>query len=244
MEIVGKSLPRKDALDKVTGRARFIDDYTRKDLLHASTVRSPKPHIRIISVDKKEALSLPGVFGVYTHKDIPGDNRVPFVFQDYPFLAEKDALFAGQHIALVAADSRERAQEAASKVKIKYEELPALFDPLEALKPESRKIYGKDNIFRSYRIRKGNINKGFDEADVIVGRTYTTNYQVHGYLEPQGMLAEPGNEGSVVVYGSMQCPFYVLDAVAAVLGIPQSRVRIVQATTGGAFGGKEDVPSI
>jgi len=244
MEVVGKSKLRKDAIDKVTGKAKFIDDYKRGDVLYISTLRSPEPHIRILSIDTKKALSIDGVVRIITYKDIPGKNKIPLVFDDYPFLAEKLAKFKGQSIALVVAKTKEVADKAVKKIQLKYKKLPAVFDPLESIKKKSLKIFGKDNIFRTYKIRKGDIKEGFKKADVIIERTYRTNYQVHAYLEPQGMLAEMGIDGTVNIFGSMQCPFYVLDAVSAVLGIPQSKVRVVQATTGGAFGGKEDVPSI
>jgi len=244
MEIVGSSKIRKDAFDKVTGKARFVDDYKRGDELYAVTFRSPRPHIKIISIDTEEAKKIEGVAGVFTYKDIPGVNKVPLVFDDYPFLAEDVCKFYGQPIALVVAVSKEIARKALKKIKLKYKELPAVFDPLEAMKKDAPKIYGKDNVFRAYKIRKGDINRGFKEADVVIERTYRTNYQVHSYLETQGMLAEPSIDGSITVYGTMQCPFYVLDAVSNILGIPQSKIRVVQTTTGGAFGGKEDVPSI
>lgn len=243
MNAVGKSLPKKDALDKVTGQAKFIDDYTRQGLLFGVTVRSPEPHIKILSIDTKEALKLKGVVGVFTYKDIPGKNIVPLVLPDYPFLAEDTAKFAGQAIALVAAESEEIAKKAAGLVKIAYKKLPAVFDPLKALEKSAPKVYGNDNIFRRYVIKKGDAESALKNCDIVVEKTYTTNYQVHCYLETQGMLAEMTDTG-MVVYGSMQCPFYVLSAVADILGFTKNNVKIIQTTTGGGFGGKEDVPSI
>lgn len=244
LSVVGRSLPRKDAREKTTGQAKFVDDYTREDMLHAATVRSPRPHIRIRGVDAREALALDGVVAVYTAGDVPGVNQVHLVYDDYPLLADKTAKFMGQAVALVVAETRELAKRAAKLVRLDYEELPAVYDPLEAMKKKSPTVYGEDNIFKSFKIRKGNLKQGFAQADVIHEKIYTSNYQVQGYIETQGMLAEPGADGSLTIYGSLQCPNYVLDAVAGCLALPHSRVRIVQTITGGAFGGKEDVPSI
>ncbi|MDO9513051.1 MAG: xanthine dehydrogenase family protein molybdopterin-binding subunit [Elusimicrobiota bacterium] len=239
---VGKSEIRKDAFSKVTGQSLFINDVKFPCMLYAATVRAPKPHIRILSIDDSAAKKLPGVKGIYYAKDVPGDNRVPLVFQDYPFLAGNIAKFQGQAVALVAAEDPATARRAASMVKIKYKELPAVFDALEAMKKKSPKIYGKDNIFKKFTVKKGDIKKA--RAEIEVEDTFTVNYQVHAYLETQGAIAVPRDDGGMVVYGSMQCPFYVQDAVAKVLGQPYNKVTIIQQTTGGAFGGKEDVPSI
>ncbi|MBU4134353.1 xanthine dehydrogenase family protein molybdopterin-binding subunit, partial [bacterium] len=239
---VGKSEIRKDAVSKVTGESLFINDVKFPDMLYAATVRSPAPHIKILGINDAEARKLPGVKGIYYAKDIPGENKVPLVFQDYPFLADKTAQFQGQAVGLVVADDPISARRAAALVKIKYKELPAVFDPLEALRKKSPKIYGKDNVFKKFVIKKGDIKKA--KADVEIEDTFTVNYQVHAYLETQGAIAVPRDDGGMNVYGSMQCPFYVQDAVAKVLGETYNKVKIVQQTTGGAFGGKEDVPSI
>jgi len=239
---VGKSEIRKDAFSKVTGQSLFINDVKFPNMLYAATVRAPAPHIKIISVDDAAARKLNGVKGIFYAKDVPGDNKVPLVFQDYPFLADKVAKFQGQAVGIVAAEDPLTAKRAADVVKIKYKELPAVFDPLEAMKKKSPKIYGKNNVFKKFTVKKGDIKKA--KADIEIEDTFTVNYQVHAYLETQGAIAVPRDDGGMNVYGSMQCPFYVQDAVAKVLGQPYNKVTIIQQTTGGAFGGKEDVPSI
>jgi CO/xanthine dehydrogenase Mo-binding subunit len=243
VDSIGKSFIRKDAADKVTGRAKYVDDYSRADMLWGATVRSTETHARVLSIDIREALKIKGVAGIYTHKDIPGKNIVPLVLPDYPFLAEDTVKFRGQAVALVAADSRETARKAAKLVKVKYSPLAAVYDPLKAIEKNAPKIFGDDNIFRKFVVQKGDADAAFAECDVVVEGTYTTNYQVHTYLETQGMMAAPTDTG-MVVHGTMQCPFYVLNAVADIIGYPHNKVRIIQTTTGGGFGGKEDVPSI
>ncbi|MFA5778589.1 MAG: xanthine dehydrogenase family protein molybdopterin-binding subunit [Elusimicrobiota bacterium] len=241
---VGKSVTRNDVFEKVTGIAKYIDDYKFGDMLYGATVRSTVPHGNIKSLNSAPALKIDGVVAVYTHKDIPGKNEVPFVLNDYPLLASDRVLFHGQPIALVVAKTPEIAKFAAKKVEVTYQELPAITDVHQSLKKDAVKIFGTDNIFRKYDIVRGNAEKAFKNAYIEVGGTYTTNYQVHAYLEPQGMIADPTPEGGVVIYGSMQCPFYIHDAISHILNVPQNKVRIVQVTTGGGFGGKEDVPSI
>ncbi|OQW98441.1 MAG: hypothetical protein BWK68_00570 [Elusimicrobia bacterium A5] len=241
---VGKSVTRNDVFEKVTGIAKYIDDYKFGDMLYGATVRATVPHGNIKSLNSEPALKIDGVVSVYTHKDIPGKNEVPFIFCDYPLLAEKKVLFHGQPVALVVAKTPEIAKFAAKKVEVTYQELPAITDVHQSLKKDAVKIFGADNIFKKYDIVRGDAEKAFLTADVVVEGTYTTNYQVHAYLEPQGMIADSTPEGGVVIYGSMQCPFYIHDAISHILNVPQNKVRIVQTTTGGAFGGKEDVPSI
>ncbi|MCD6422787.1 MAG: xanthine dehydrogenase family protein, partial [Elusimicrobia bacterium] len=220
----------------------FTDDLKFDNMLYGATIRSPKPHIKILKIDDTQAKKLSGVCGIFYAEDIKGSNRVPLVFRDYPFLAEDECLFTGQPIGLVLAETPEIARKAVKLVKIKYRELPAVFDPLESMKKKKPLIYGNDNIFRKFIIKKGNIKKA--KPDVEVEGIFTTNYQVHSYLEPHSVVAVPGEDFAVTVYGSMQCPFYVQDAVCAITGLPYNKVRIIQQTTGGAFGGKEDVPSI
>lgn len=241
---VGKSVTRNDVIEKVCGTAKYIDDYKFGEMLYGATVRSAIPHGNIKSLNSDPALKIDGVVAVYTHKDIPGKNEVPFILNDYPLLASDRVLFHGQAVALVVAKTPEIAKFAAKKVEVTYQELPAITDVHQSLKKDAVKIFGSDNIFRKYDIVRGDAEKAFDNADVVVEGTYTTNYQVHAYLEPQGMIADSTPEGGVVIYGSMQCPFYIHDAIAHILGVPQNKVRIVQTTTGGGFGGKEDVPSI
>lgn len=241
---VGHSVARSDAIDKVRGTAKYIDDYKFDGMLYAVTLRASVPHGKIKSINFDQAKKIEGVVGVYTYKDIPGVNNVPIIFNDYPFLAEDTVLFYGQPLALVAAKNLDTARLAVKKIDVKYEELPALLDIHQSMCPDAPKIYGNDNIIKKLNIVRGDVDKAFKDADVIVEGTFTTNYQVHAYLEPQGMLSVPEADGGVVVYGSMQCPFYVHDAIVAELGIPHNKVRIVQMTTGGGFGGKEDVPSV
>jgi CO/xanthine dehydrogenase Mo-binding subunit len=244
MPVVGKSVPRKDAWDKVNGKARYIDDYSFADILYATTVRSEHAYAKLINIDKSAAENMPGVKAVITCKDVPGKNSVPLVFADEPFLAQDFLRFYGEPVALVVAQTYEQALAAASKVKVVAEPLKPVLSIREAIAKDAAKIYKEDNIFSRYTIKKGNAGEAMKGAKHIFEREYETPYQEHAYLETNGVIAVPGIEDSMTVYGTMQCPFYVHDAVAQAVGIDKNRVRIVQTTTGGGFGGKEDFPSV
>ena len=244
MPAVGSSLPRKDAWDKVNGKAKYIDDYSFAGMLHCATVRSPVAYGRLKGIDTTAAAAMPGVCRIVTAGDIPGVNVNPLVLDDQPFLATGFVRFHGEPVALVAADTYEHACAAAAAVKLDIEPLKPVLSIRESLDPASPRLYKEDNIFSRYVIRHGDLEAGFARSAHVFEREYETPYQEHAYLETQGMIAVPGIEGSMTVYGSMQCPFYVHDAVSAILGCQKNKVRIVQTTTGGGFGGKEDFPSI
>jgi len=248
---IGAEVPRPDAVDKVRGEARFADDLAFAGMLHGAVVRSPYPHAKILGIDRSPALDDPDVVCVVTHEDVPGENVVHVVYDDQPALASTTVRYVGEPVALVAATSRRAAKRAAETVRVTYEELPVVSDPLAALAPDAPIVAtdpaaaeGGGNLFNAMVLRKGDVERGFAEADVIVEAEYETGYQEHAYIEPQGAIAVPDELGSIAIYGSMQCPFYVQNAVAKVMGLPLSKVRVVQTATGGAFGGKEDVPSL
>ncbi|MDD5089728.1 MAG: molybdopterin-dependent oxidoreductase, partial [Candidatus Wallbacteria bacterium] len=241
---VGKSCIRKDAYDKLTGREQFVADMHLPGTLHATMVMSAHAHAEFEKPDAGSAMQIPGAVTVLTASDIPGRNILPLVMQDMPFMATDHVTYHGQALALVVAATKKASVAMSRAVKVKYAPLEAVLSIERALEPSSPRLYGNDNIFKSYRIIKGNTDQAFPGAFGICENTYRTPYQEHAYLETQGMLAVPDADGSMTVYGSMQCPFYVRDAVAAVLSLPLSKVRIVQAATGGGFGGKEDIPSL
>jgi len=243
MGVVGTRVPRVDAVEKVTGRATYVDDLWFPGMLHAAVVRSTEARAKILGLDLEAGLAVAGVVAVAGPEDIPGPNNVPLILKDHPLLAPGEARFEGQALALVVAKSREAADAGAAAVRVAYEPLPALLDPLQARSPDSPRLYAEDNTFAHHRIRRGDVEAAFAEAHVVVENTYRTPAQEHADMEPQGAVAVPTPDGGVVIYGSMQCPFYVQRAVAQILGLPLGRVRVIQTTTGGAFGGKEDVPS-
>ncbi len=226
------------------GKGIFAADYFFPHMLFARVVRSSRPHAKIKALHLDGAWRVPGVRAILSAEDIPGRNEIHVVLNDQPFLAPGVVRYVGEPVAVLAAETAESAEEALEKIQIDYEDLPSLLDPLEARWHPKVHLFGKDNIYKHLKIRRGDVTAGFAASDVVIENEYRTPYQEHAYLEPQGMVAVPRADGSMEVYGSMQCPFYVQEGVATVLGLPLSRVRIIQTATGGAFGGKEDVPTL
>ncbi|MBM3308108.1 MAG: xanthine dehydrogenase family protein [Candidatus Eisenbacteria bacterium] len=240
---VGRRVRRVDAEDKVTGAAAYVDDLRAAGMLHAAVVLPRVAHARLLALDASGALAVPGVAAVVTAEDIPGANQVGVIDADQPLLVKDTIRYTGDAVALVVADSPEAAREGAAAVALSCEELPAVFDAEEAMARGAPRVHDGGNVFLQYRVRKGNAERGFAGADVVVERTFRTFHQEHSYLETMGAIAVPDGRAAMTVYGSMQCPFYVQKAVATALGLPLAAVRVVQTVTGGGFGGKEDSPS-
>lgn len=241
-KIVGEGLPRLDAEEKVRGDARYLDDYYLPRALHAAMVLSPHPHAEVVNIDIEAAAAAPGVVKVLVGADVPGTNQIGCVFPDQPLLATDRVRFVGDRVALVVAETRQQARKAARLVQVKYQELESTHDPEEALEDGAVQLHEGGNLLRHQKIRFGNGTGGFDDCDVVVEKDFSVNYQEHAYLEPQACAAVPEVSGMTIL-GSMQCPFYVQGAIARVLGCDKNAVRVIQTTTGGGFGGKEDYPS-
>ena len=244
MSVVGKRVKRAEAADRVSGAGLFADDYKYHGMLHAAVVRSPVARGEIQKLDLGKNKTPKDARGIFTFKDIPGRNCVPIVIDDQPFLAEKYVNYVGEPIAVVVAENRHAARAAATMIQLKIKPLPFVLDPLEARNHPDIHLYGRDNIFKHMRIRRGDTDKAFAECDVVIENIYRTPYQEHAYIEPQAMIAIPCPDGSIEIRGSMQCPFYVRKAITTILNLPENRVRVIQCATGGGFGGKEDVPSL
>jgi CO/xanthine dehydrogenase Mo-binding subunit len=241
-QVVGRSVPRKEGRDKVTGRARYIDDFTFPGMLYGATVRSPcaRGRIRRISFEG----SIPwNEFTVVTAKDIPGRNYVALILTDQPFLADGVVNHPEEPVVLLAHPDKHLLEEARRQVRLEIEPLPAVFTLEDSL---SRKevVWGEDNLLKSIRVEKGNVDDVWDGADFIIEGTYRTGAQEQLYIENNGMVAIATPEEGVTVWGSLQCPYYVHKALVPLFGLPEDKVRVIQAATGGGFGGKEEYPSM
>jgi CO/xanthine dehydrogenase Mo-binding subunit len=223
---VGKNVRRKDSDAKVTGAAKYIDDLTFPDMLHATTVRSTVSRGRINSI--RLDFNATG-FTVVDFRDIPGRNVVALIDEDQPCLAEHEVYHFAEPILLLAHADRERL--ATARVDIDYTPQPSLFDPERS-----------NRTFKTITISKGSISEGLAQADVVVEGEYRTGHQEQLYIETNGVIAVPTPAG-LTVYGSLQCPYYVHRALMVALGWSAERVRVVQTETGGGFGGKEEYPS-
>lgn len=242
LSVAGQSIVRTDARQKVTGALKFCGDFAVDGYLHGKILRSPHPHALIKSIDTKKAESMPGVVAVLTAEDVPGRNGFGPIIPDQPVICGDKVRFVGDGVALVAAETELAAQQALEHIKVEYEILPAVFDPLEALEQDAPQIHEGGNLLSKNKLRKGDVEKGFAEADVVIQRVYRVPFLDHAYMEPDVVLAVPQPDGTMLVEGPMQAPFTTRRNINEVLGVPINKVRVRQVTMGGGFGGKEDSP--
>ena len=240
--VVGLPVQRKEVLAKLTGTAKYVDDLDLPGLLHGATIRSTVPRGRIQSIT-----FAPGVpweeFTVVTCDDIPGQNVVALINNDQPFLARESVNHEHEPILLIAHGNRDLLRRARALIQITYEPLPAVFNMDEALLGDID-VWGEDNVFKRYLLNKGDVDGVWTDAAQIVEGEYSTGAQEQAYIEPNGMLATANAEEGVAVSGSLQCPYYVHRALVNLFGLPAEKIRVIQQETGGAFGGKEEYPSM
>jgi len=239
--LVGTRIPRLEGRDKVTGAARYVDDLRVDGVLHGFTVRSTIPHGRIVRIERDPAFDWSGVV-IADHRDIPGANAVTLIEADQPLLAHDLVRHADEPILLVAHEDRERAQAAVQAFRIEYQPLDPVLT-VEASLAKRALLYGDDNVFKEIRIERGAVTS-FGRRDILVKGVYRCGHQEQLYIENNGMIAERTREGGLVVRGSLQCPYYVHKALMRAFDLPGDKVRVIQTTTGGGFGGKEDYPSV
>ena len=239
--IVGAPVPRKEGVDKLLGRARYVDDIEREGMIYGATVRStiPRGLIRTIHFD-------PGIdweaFTVVSAADIPGKNHIQLIFADQPCLADGVVNHCDEAVLLLAHADKCSLRAAVEAVRIEYEPLPAVLSIEESEKQEVT-VWGADNVLKQFLLEKGDVDSVWASAAHIVEGEYRTGAQEHLYIENNGVIAEWSAEAGVTVWGSLQCPYYVHKSLLAVFDLPEDKVRVVQTETGGAFGGKEDYPS-
>ncbi|WP_197513263.1 xanthine dehydrogenase family protein molybdopterin-binding subunit [Acidihalobacter aeolianus] len=241
-DTIGTSPIRVDADDKLAGRARYVDDIVYPDMLHAATLRTCHPGGTLggICLDPDRDWS---EFVIVTAADIPGANCVKAIAEDQPVLAAGEYRHAAEPVALIAHPDRARLAEALAHIEVIETPGPEpLFDVDEAL-VSSRRIV-PDNVFTDYTLAKGDLAEGERQAAAVIEGTFRTGAQEHVYIEPQGMIGHLMPDGELRIEGSMQCPYYVLDALVHATGLPAERIRVVQTATGGGFGGKEEYPSM
>jgi CO/xanthine dehydrogenase Mo-binding subunit len=240
--IVGTSVPRKEGRDKVTGRARYIDDMRLPGMLFGATVRSKIPRGRITGISFDPAVDW-SQFVVATAKDIPGQNCISLILDDQPCLADDAVNHPEEPVVLLAHPDKYALARAVGAVTIGCDPLPAIHS-IEESEKHSQIIWGSDNIFKTFLIEKGNVDRVWESADFIVEGEYFTGAQEHLYIENNGVIAVFTPADGITVWGSLQCPYYVHKALVKLCGLPEVKVRVVQMETGGAFGGKEEYPSM
>lgn len=240
---IGANVRRLDAPSKVSGALKYAGDMTMPNMLHLQVLRSPHPHALIESIDTSDAEAMVGVEGVITAADVPGEDGFGVFVHDQPVMARGKVRYVGEAVAAVAAEDPVIARKALSKIKVAYKPLPALFDPDEAMRPGAPVIhdYAPDNVTKHIPIRKGDVEKGFAESDLVVEQTYTTQPIEHAYLEPEAGLAYVDADGVVTVVSPSQNITHHRHMLAKIIARPINKVRFIMSPVGGGFGGKEDM---
>jgi CO/xanthine dehydrogenase Mo-binding subunit len=248
---ISASIPRLDGKAKADGSAAYIADIPFPEVLIARFYRSEFTRGRIRKILLPQ---IPDGYHVVDHRDVPGENHVALIQNDWPAFAEEEIRYRGQVILLIAGPDPVVVDRLIRAVKVEYEPQEAAVTVDDALSLKGGPIHGEDNLFADLSLRRGDPDRAFATADRVIEGEYSTGFQEQLYLEPQGLVARPhstndsahmesGHRDTIVIQGSMQCPYYVKHAVEEVMG-PGFDVRVIQTVTGGGFGGKEDYPEI
>ena len=247
LEVIGQSVPGPEVLNKVTGKAKYADDYTFPEMLYGRTLRSRYPHARVLRVDASRARELPGVHAVLTHEDVPGKNIHGLVQSDWPVLAGDRVRYMGDPVAIVAAEDEDTAAAALDLIEVEYEPLPVVGDPEYARTPEAPVLHEEwetGNLLKHIKVYYGDIEQGLAEAEVVVEREYRTPTTEHAFLEPEcaiGVPAGVAEHDKLTVYVGSQIPYQDRNQIAAAMGLRDEEVRVRGTLIGGGFGGKEDI---
>ncbi|TCT16738.1 CO/xanthine dehydrogenase Mo-binding subunit [Natranaerovirga pectinivora] len=237
---ISTPIKKTDHRVKTEGSIQYIADIKWENMLFVKTLRSTRTRAYI---EKIHIPTMPEGYFVIDYKDIPGKNILKVIVNDNPVLAEDKVNYIGEPILLVVGPKKDMVLKIVESIVVTYEDRMPILNIEDALDNTIEPIYETDNSFAKYQYEKGDCNDVFQKAYEIFEESFETGYQEHAYIEPQGMVAVYA-EDKISVYGSIQCPYYVKNAVVHALGCSENKVRIVQSTTGGGFGGKEDYPSL
>ena len=242
-QVIGQSVIRPDAEDKVTGKAKFSDDLKFDGMLYAAVKRAGIPHGFLRRLDISKAKALPGVEAVLTAEDIPGEHNHGLVIYDWPAMVgiNERVRYVGDSVAIVAAQTQEIAEHAVSLIEAEYDEQPVITNAVQARQADVPNLHQSGNLLKHIKVRKGNMEQGFADANVIMEHTFHTAITDHAFLEPECSIAVPLKNGRMEIYVGSQIPYQDREQVARILGWKEDRVRVVGQLMGGGFGGKEDI---
>jgi len=240
---IGANVRRIDAPSKVSGALKYAGDMVMPHMLHLQVLRSPHAHARIVAIDTSRAEAMPGVEGVITSADVPGEDGFGVFVHDQPIMARGRVRYVGEAVAAVAAEDVATARRALAGIEVTYEPLPAVFDAEAAMRPGAPVLhdYAPDNVTKHVPIRKGDVAYGFADSDVIVDETYSTQQVEHAYLEPEAGLAYVDHDGVVTVVSPSQNITHHRHMLSRIIAKPINQVRFIMSPVGGGFGGKEDM---
>ncbi len=233
---------RTDSVDKVTGRARYVEDLVMPGLLYASVLRSPHPHARLLALATDHAARMPGVVRILTAADIPGINGFPSYSQQEPVLTPAGQIvrMIGAPVALIVAETPQDGEAALKNIEATYEILPHTVDMKEALHPEAYPIAGTKNVLTTFQVRHGDVDAALESSTAVVAARYQTAYLAHGTLEREALLGYIDDEGRITVIGGNHEPHHQQGYIADVLNLQRDQVRVIQPPTGGSFGARQD----
>ena len=243
MRVIGQVVARPDGVEKVDGSAKFADDYSFPGMLYGATLRAGTPHAILLKLDISAANMAEGVAGILTAEDIPGEVNHGLVVKDWPALVGigEKVRYVGDAVALVVADTPESAQRALDLIEAEYEDLPVVSDPVQAREADAPDIHENGNLLKHIKVRKGDLEVGFEESDIILEDTYHTAITEHAFLEPECAIARLTDEGRIEVYVGSQIPYADRSQIARCLDMAEDEVRVIGTLIGGGFGGKEDI---
>lgn len=237
---IGAPLPVKRALEKVTGRLKFVDDLLEEGMLFGKIVWSKYAYAKIKKVNLVKAKEISGVVAVLTAADVPGENTFGAIKADQPVLAQDKVRYLGDPIALVIGENKYVAELGCKMVEVEYEQLQPIYNPEDALIEEAPKLFPKGNLAHECTLKRGDVEKGICESDVVVEGTFTTPAVEHAYLETEAGIGEWKND-HVIIRAGNQHPQSVRRQIASVLKLPEKNIRVISHPTGGAFGGKTGI---
>jgi len=243
LSVIGNLQIRPDAVGKVTGSALFTDDIQFEGMLYARVKRAGISHAIVKRINIEKACKSPGVRAVLTAEDITGEKKHGLVIYDWPVLVGIDerVRYVGDAVALVAAETFELASRAVEQIEVEYEPLPVVSDPVQSHNPEAPQIHSSGNLLKHIKVRKGDVDSGFRNSDVVIEHTFHTAITDHAFMEPECSIARLTSEGCMEIYVGSQIPYADRNQVARTLDWPEERVRIRGQLMGGGFGGKEDI---
>lgn len=256
MKYVGESFKRVDGVKKATGTLKYVDDLKPTRFLHASVKRSPHAHARILNINVKEAKKLKGVKAVITGREFSGAKcckRVGLYLEDKTFLAVEKVIYVGEAVAAVAAETKEIADEAVKLIEVEYEILPKVINARKALDKDAPLVHPNlanykyapiffpepnTNISNHFKLRKGDVEKGFEESDLIVENEFFVPHIQHAPIENHSAIAQIDADGALTVWASCQSPYAVRQALSVAFDIPLNKLRVISPAIGGGFGSK------
>jgi CO/xanthine dehydrogenase Mo-binding subunit len=241
VKYIGKEFNRVDGLIKADGTHKYPSDYKEEDTLVLGVRRAEVPHANILSIDLDKAREVPGIVGIYTAKDIPGTNRYGIVHKDQEILVEKKVRCIGDPICLVVGENKRAVEEAIKEIKIQYELLDIITDPFKGLSVGAEKVHEEGNLLHHIEISKGNIEKAFEEADIIVENKYSVPFQDHMPLETEAGFGRIDKDGKLAIWAGTQTIYRDIAEISYALGIPQENIRVSAPFFGGGFGRKDGI---